>query len=206
VLKPNTSIELPQTSQCPACNSKLIYRHGRTSMTIIDLKFMRYGIKRWIARYVKQRHRCRSCLKTFYSPGWRWTGKYGLNLMAYVVYQSIELRIPQRRIAMEINQLFGLDISRNVTNKFKSAAAQMYKHTHDKLLRGLCKGGLLHIDETAISIKQGNGYVWVLTSMEEVVYFYTPTREGSTIQSMLKKFRGVLVTDFYAAYDAIECP
>ena len=124
----------------------------------------------------------------------------------YVVYQSIELRIPQRRIAMEINQLFGLDISRNVTNKFKSAAAQMYKRTYDKLLRGLCKGGLLHIDETAISIKQGNGYVWVLTSMEEVVYFYTPTREGSTIRSMLRKFRGVLVTDFYAAYDAIECP
>jgi cell fate (sporulation/competence/biofilm development) regulator YmcA (YheA/YmcA/DUF963 family) len=41
--------------------------------------------------------------------------------------------------------------------------------------------------------------------MEEVVYFYTPTREGSTIQSMLKNFSGVMVTDFYAAYDAIEC-
>ena len=42
--------------------------------------------------------------------------------------------------------------------------------------------------------------------MEEVIYFYTPTREGSTIQSMLKKFSGILVTDFYAAYDSIECP
>src|SRR5258705_12691922 len=41
--------------------------------------------------------------------------------------------------------------------------------------------------------------------MEEVVYFYTATREGGTIQSMLKKFPGILVTDFYAAYDAIEC-
>ena len=51
-----------------------------------------------------------------------------------------------------------------------------------------------------------NGYVWVLTSMEEVAYFYTPTREGNTIQAMLKNFSGVLVSDFYAAYDAIECP
>jgi Transposase IS66 family len=49
-------------------------------------------------------------------------------------------------------------------------------------------------------------YVWVLTSMEEVAYVYTPTREGSTIQTMLKSFSGVLVSDFYAAYDAIECP
>ena len=45
----------------------------------------------------------------------------------------------------------------------------------------------------------------VLTSMEEVAYFYTPTREGSTIQTMLKKFSGVLVSDFYAAYDSIAC-
>ena len=167
---------------------------------------MRYGVKRWIARYVIQRYRCRSCLRTFYSPGWRWTGKYGSDLIAYAIYQNIELRIPQSLIAIGINKLFGLNISRNMTNKFKSAAAQNYKHTYDKLLKRLCKGRLLHIDETSISIKEGNGYVWVLTSMEEVVYFYTPTREGSTIQSMLKKFSGILVTDFYAAYDTIECP
>ncbi len=50
-----------------------------------------------------------------------------------------------------------------------------------------------------------DSYVWVLTSMEEVAYFYTPTREGSTIQAMLKNFSGVLVSDFYSADDAIEC-
>jgi predicted RecB family nuclease len=205
-LKPNTSIEYARTSQCPACNSKLIYRHGKRGATLIDLKFMQYGVKRWIVRYVTQRYRCRSCLRTFDSPGWRRTSKYGLNLLAYVIYQNIELRIPQRLIAVGINQLFGLDVHRNTVNKFKSAAAQIYKRTYDKLLEHLCQGRLLHVDETSISIKQGNGYVWVLTSMEEVVYFYTPTREGSTIQSMLKKFRGILVTDFYAAYDAIECP
>ncbi len=44
------------------------------------------------------------------------------------------------------------------------------------------------------------------TSLEEVAYFYTPTREGNTIQALLKNFSGVLVSDFYAAYDAINCP
>ncbi len=207
VLRPNTSTECPRPSRCPACNSTLIYRHGgKRSATLIDLKFMRYGLKRWLARYVTQRYRCRSCQKTFYSPGWRWTGKYGPNLITYTIYQNIELRIPQTLIAVGLNQLFGLDISRNTTNKFKSAAAQIYEHTYNELLKTLCKGRLLHVDETSISIKEGNGYVWVLTSMEEVVYFYTPTREGSTIRSMLKSFSGVLVTDFYAAYEAIECP
>ena len=55
-------------------------------------------------------------------------------------------------------------------------------------------------------MKGESSYVWVLTSMEEVAYFHTLTREGETIQTMLKNFSGVLVSDFYAAYDAIECP
>ena len=73
-------------------------------------------------------------------------------------------------------------------------------------MKRLCNGRLLHVDETSVSVMGKEGYVWVLTSLEEVAYFYTPTREGDTIQAMLKDFSGVLVSDFYAAYDAIECP
>jgi hypothetical protein len=39
-----------------------------------------------------------------------------------------------------------------------------------------------------------------------VAYIYTPTREGEMIQALLKDFSGVLVSDFFAAYDAINCP
>ena len=34
---------------------------------------------------------------------------------------------------------------------------------------------------------------------------YRPTREGDFLQDLLKDFHGVLVSDFYAAYDSIEC-
>jgi hypothetical protein len=39
-----------------------------------------------------------------------------------------------------------------------------------------------------------------------VVYYYAETREGDFIQQALKDFKGVLVSDFYAAYDIIDCP
>jgi hypothetical protein len=39
----------------------------------------------------------------------------------------------------------------------------------------------------------------------DVAFVYSETREGSTLQEVLGNFRGVLVSDFYAAYDAIEC-
>ena len=50
------------------------------------------------------------------------------------------------------------------------------------------------------------GYVWVLTSMDKVYYFYKPSREGSFLQDMLTPFKGVLVSDFYPAYDSLKCP
>lgn len=204
--KPNTIIECTRPLSCPRCKSNLIYRHGKRSKIAVDIRFMRYGVKRWITRYVVCRYRCLSCRNTFYPRDRHWTAsKYGPNLAAYTVYQNIELQLPQSRIASSLRQLFGLYISRNTVNQFKAATAQKYVVTYDDLLKRLCSGRLLHVDETRASIMGKDSYVWVLTSMEEVAYFYTPTREGGAIQAMLKNFSGVLVSDFYAAYDSIEC-
>jgi Transposase IS66 family len=41
--------------------------------------------------------------------------------------------------------------------------------------------------------------------MDKVYYFYRPSREGSFLKEMLAQFKGVLVSDFYAAYDALPC-
>jgi hypothetical protein len=41
--------------------------------------------------------------------------------------------------------------------------------------------------------------------MDKAYYFYKPSREGSFLQEMLISFKGVLVSDFYSAYDALSC-
>jgi Transposase IS66 family len=48
--------------------------------------------------------------------------------------------------------------------------------------------------------------VWAFTSLEDVLYLYAASREGDLIHSLLKDFKGVLVSDFYAAYNSINCP
>ena len=63
----------------------------------------------------------------------------------------------------------------------------------------------LHVDETEITLQTGKGYVWVFTNLEEVVFMYRPNREGNFLQDLLKDFRGVLVSDFYSAYDSVAC-
>src|SRR5262249_15778460 len=89
---------------------------------------------------------------------------------------------------------------------FKTLLARYYRSCYKRLLAKILSGPVLHADETEVKLRTGKGYVWVLTTAEEVVYLYRPTREGDFLPGLLKDFRGVLVSDFYAAYDALPCP
>jgi hypothetical protein len=57
-----------------------------------------------------------------------------------------------------------------------------------------------------VDLRGRKGYVWVLSSMEHVYFFYRDSREGAFLKEMLAGFRGVLVSDFYTAYDSLDCP
>ncbi len=63
----------------------------------------------------------------------------------------------------------------------------------------------MHADETEVSIQGIKSYVWVFTSLEEVLYVYSPTREGDILDEILQGFKGVLVSDYYGAYDSVPC-
>jgi hypothetical protein len=172
------------------------------------LKFTRGGVKRWIVRYDFNQYKCLDCGKTFYPQVREWTGsRYGPSLLAYAIYQNIELRLPAAKVDQSINRLFGLQLPVNTaTDKFKEKMAAIFAPTYRTLLEKLKNGRLIHADETKISLRSGIGFVWVFANMEEVAYVYAPTREADLVQTFLKDFKGVLVSDFFAAYDGIKCP
>ena len=84
-------------------------------------------------------------------------------------------------------------------------AASRHAATYERLKEKLRRGTLIHADETKVALKKHSGYVWAFTNLEEVVYVYTPTREGTILAEMLDGFGGVLVSDFYSAYDSAKC-
>ena len=116
------------------------------------------------------------------------------------------MRIPLAGVADFLNQVIGVNLSRGITHGFKAKAAAFYNVTYDGLLQKIISGRIIHADETKVKVDGHDGYVWVLTSMEEVAYIYTPSREGDFVQTLLKDFKGVLVSDFYTAYEPINCP
>lgn len=206
-LPPNKIIECHRPRICPKCVSTKFVKHTKYNKTVYDLKFMRHGIKRWITRYRFHRYLCQNCGTVFQPKETRWgKSKYGSEIVAYALYLNIELRLPQIHVASKLNRLFGFDLDSASIGHFKAAAAKNYKWTYDRLVNRLCCGRLLHADETKINVKNKGGFVWVFANMEEVAYVYSETREGDLLQAMLKDFCGVLVSDFYAAYDSIQCP
>jgi hypothetical protein len=84
--------------------------------------------------------------------------------------------------------------------------AAQYQAAVDSLFSEILCGPLLHADETKIRLKGGvNGFVWVFSNLEGVVYMYRPTRETAFLKDALNAFNGVLVTDFYSGYDSMKC-
>src|SRR5262249_7815139 len=85
----------------------------------------------------------------------------------------------------------------------KTLMASRYHRTLKRILARIVAGGLVHVDETQFNLKRGKGYVWVLASMEDVVYLYRPSREGAFLQDLLKDFKGGVVSDFYSGYESL---
>jgi hypothetical protein len=78
-----------------------------------------------------------------------------------------------------------------------------YTRTTKAILGRLVAGGVIYADETEVKLKKTKGYVWVLSNTEEVLYLYRPSREVEFLKDLLAGFKGVLVTDFYPAYDTL---
>ncbi|HEX7569478.1 MAG TPA: TM0106 family RecB-like putative nuclease, partial [Verrucomicrobiae bacterium] len=193
----NKQIQCSPPQQCPFCDSAKIIKKAKAKKLVYDLKFTRSGLKRWIVLYHFYRYCCRSCSKFFYPKKRAWTGsQFGPAILAYSVYQNIELRIPLVTIDKSINKLFGLQLGIGATGNCKSRAAELYAPTYKTLLGHLQVGKLLHVDETKISVRGNDCFVWVLASLDEVAYVYTESRESDWILTFLKDFKGVLVCDF----------
>jgi hypothetical protein len=62
------------------------------------------------------------------------------------------------------------------------------------------------VDETPISLEGVQEYAWVFCNANRIVFRRTETREGHFLKELLQDYKGVLVSDFYPAYDSIQCP
>ncbi|NVN91199.1 MAG: IS66 family transposase [Desulfuromonadales bacterium] len=207
--KINSTIIIPKPEKCPRCSRKIMRKekHYCYQRTIYDIKFMRYGIKRYITKYILNYYRCSKCNKLI-SRSFDFIDQhqYGYNIRILTIYLNIEHMLPINKISKLYSHLFEFNIKRGTLLTFKVHLASYYQQTYEYILSKIINGKVIHVDETKVNTNKGIGYVWVVATNESVICFYCPTREGGKITEVLSNFKGVLVSDFYSVYDSIECP
>jgi predicted RecB family nuclease len=208
VKKAEITVTFRPPTSCPKCGRRPRKEARLLSRTVEDLVFGRGSVKGRFVKYVFQTYVCRGCAHEYNVHDWykKNRRKWGWNIIAYFIYHITDLCISQGTIKTSMNRLYGFELSRGTLHDFKRAAAAYYFDTKKAILDRIVHGSLIHADETHANIKGQLAYVWVLTNLKEVVYILAEGREGDLIRDLLKDFRGVLVSDFYAAYDAINCP
>ncbi len=200
---------------CPSCGGMDIsqWPKGRRSRGYytrytrsFDLVFTPAGIRRQVIECRAAVHECRTCRTVFIPDRYKRAAKHFHGLMGWAMYEHVAHQASYKAIQERFAEFFALVVGDSEVHFFKSLMASYYRPCSRRLLKKILAGPVLHVDETEVKLRTGKGYVWVLAAAEEVVYLYRPTREGDFLPKLLKDFRGVLVSDFYAAYDALPCP
>jgi predicted RecB family nuclease len=203
------------SSKCPACGGTNIIRweHGARVTTkaprvkrAFDLVFTGGAIKRRVIECRAPLHECGGCGLRFVPERYERLAKHFHGLMSWTMFEHVAHRISYGMLGEMLREFFDLAVSSPEVHMLKSLMARYYRRGYRRLLDKMLSGPVLHIDETEVKLKTGKGYVWVFASLEAVIFLYRPTREGDFLKKLLKDFKGVLVSDFYAAYDSIDCP
>ena len=171
-----------------------------------DLKFTAGGIRRQVIRCTAARHQCEDCKLLFLPKRYRRRDKHLHGLKSWAMYQHVVHRVSFPHLETMFEDCFGLSAGlEQDLHRIKALMANRYRATWKRILARIVGGGLVHADETHANLRKGKGYVWALTNLEDVVYMYRPNREADFLQELLRDFKGVLVTDFYAGYDSLPC-
>ena len=208
ILKPNKVIEVSNLEKCPNCCNEKLNRRGYVPHTVIDLKYSIGGVKRWIVKYHQYRFKCAECNRsyTLKCNDIERYAKYGHGLISWAVFENIVKGVSYRKVQIGIEELFKLSISRTSFHNFKLYAADYYESTYKGLLNKIFNSaGVIHVDETPVKLTKSTGYIWVFTNTVDVAFIFRPTREGDFLRKHLDGFKGVLVSDFYGAYDSLDC-
>jgi predicted RecB family nuclease len=194
-----------RSSRCPSCQGRAIRRYPDKmhAKLAYDLRITEGGIRRQVIECAAPLHRCLDCYRDFLPRRYKRRDKHFHALKSWAMYQHIAHRVSFQRLEEMFREFFGLRVTYLELHMFKALMARRYRPTVRRILAKLIAGAVIHADETHANLQKGKGYVWVLANMEEVVYLFKPSREGDFLHKLLKGFGGVLVTDFFSAYDSL---
>ena len=138
------------------------------------------------------------------------------SLVAAIMNAKYTNAVPLYRLKQEFER-GGVDISvPTMSNWVIRCAERYFQPVYDRLRKELCKLHIAQADETPCQVNKdgrpanAKSYMFVYRSGEMyakpgiVLYDYQKTRNASHLDEFLKEFSGILVSDAYSGYHALD--
>lgn len=190
--------------QCPQCRVDLTGRRVVNSRQLIELPSVRVQV---VEHKLIERS-CPNCLK-------RWAphmdlsslavGKqrFGISVQSEVALLREQCRLPFRVIQEYLKARFNLRISLGQIVSLVEGVARRGKAIVEGFKEEIRASPVVNGDETSWREDGQNGYVWSFSTDKVRYFLYRKSRSASVVKEVLgEQFDGVVVSDFYAAYNA----
>ncbi len=132
--------------------------------------------------------------------------RLGVGLVSLIAALRAELRLPVGLIQWYLEAVHGLELSVGALVGALARVASAGAASVDQIQAAIRASPVVYADETGLREDGTNGYLWSF-STERERYFLRGRRTKEVVDEVLgPAFGGVLVTDFYAAYDHYDGP
>jgi transposase len=198
-------VPVPAPVVCPHCqHDKLlpcgeVYKHVQEDIVLVP--------RTHVTEFVHQQCICPCCRREVYQtgPGELRNCAIGPMARAVATHLRYDLQIPYRKVQHILTELFGMPMVHATAMNFDRKATALGRPLYQQLREMLQSADTVYADETSWREDGQNHYIWFGGNEHMAVYQITDNRSAqSALQLLDKEFDGVLVTDDYAAYNAIE--
>jgi len=202
------SFEVPINS-CPDCGSRLeaIEDHVQYVEDIPPVRpvLKAYHTQSGWCQKCKKRHRSRHQDQISDATGSAGT-VIGPTAVAFASDLKHRTGIPFRKISRIFRDILGLEVSAGGICQAVGRLAAKAESTYDLIIQQAGNSAVIHADETGWNIGGKSAWLWVFTNSGLTVYAIRYSRAHGVIEEILGvEFDGVLVSDFFSAYNPIDC-
>lgn len=206
-----TAVVEHATAVCPDCQTPLSGGHERWRKEVLDLPPLPSSR---VVHHVYVERTCPQCGRRVPPPAvspatlgiLAGRQRLGTDLLARIALLRTELRLPVALIQWYLAALHGLELSQGAICGALQRVAQAGQATVQQIQAQVQASPVVHADETGLRQDGVNGYLWSFST--PTLRYYTHGRRDHTVVDTVlgPSFTGVLVTDFYAAYDHYPGP
>jgi transposase len=198
-------VQVAAPAVCPHCKHEEllpcaeIYEHVQEDIILVP--------RTHVTQFVHQQCLCPRCRREVYqtAPGELRNCAIGPIARALATHLRYDLQIPYRKVQHILTNLFGMPMVHATAMNFDRKATALGRPLYEQLRIMLQSADTAYADETSWREDGQGHYIWFAGNKHMAYFQITDNRSAESALKLLdKEFDGVLVTDDYAAYNAVE--